>query len=549
VLDAALLQCRGETRAVGYVAAEFSGEQVKTMAQYGVKRVIVCPDPDSGGDKGCESSVESLFKVGVAPYVADRLPNGEDPDDFLKRVGIEGWRQHVANPTPGAVWLARRMLGDITPESPEIERRKALDGLKAFLQGLTSTLDRKAAIEAVAERTGFAVEDIAPGEAVGRVAQEFILAKNGDPARCLTNTILWLDRNKPGWARYDSFRREIILGDNAMTDHGIGELVTEIERSLDMSWPRVHAEGALVTVANRNSYSSLRRYLESLTWDGVNRIESFFPDHYEAEGTDYVREVARVMFLSAARRGLEPGCKVDTVPLLMGAQGLHKSRGVAALCPDPRWFTDNIGSLDGGVETQKRLAGMWIVELSELSAMRRSELETIKQFISSPVDNYRPSYGRVAQDFPRTCVFIGTTNSDHPLQDTENRRFLPIKIEHKGDVAAIEAARDQLWAEAVTRLNRGEKWWITGPTLVEMAREEGRTTRDSDVWEVILERAFGLQDQVTLLEAASALCIDVDKLDRAKQTRIGIALKAIGFAWHKGKRPERTPYYKRVGPT
>ena len=101
---------------------------------------------------------------------------------------------------------------------------------------------------------------------------------------------------------------------------------------------------------------------------------------------------------------------------------------------------------------------MWIVELAELLAVKKAQaVESIKAFITSSMDTYRPPYGRRTEQRPRVCVFAGTTNSNHFLTDrTGNRRYLPLMVrkvfvkksmfENKKEVA--EDFR-QAWAEAL----------------------------------------------------------------------------------------------------
>ena len=97
------------------------------------------------------------------------------------------------------------------------------------------------------------------------------------------------------------------------------------------------------------------------------------------------------------------------------------------------WYNDNFNTVEGDKAPEK-LRGMWMVELAELLATKKAkEVESIKAFLTSTVDTYRPPYGRRTEQRPRVCVFAGTTNNDRFLTDrTGNRRFLPIvtRIEH-----------------------------------------------------------------------------------------------------------------------
>ena len=158
VIDAAVLQSLGDTRVVAYVAAQFSGLQVKTMERYKVRSVVIVPDPDGGGAKGAVSSVKSLTQHGIEPYVAPELPDGLDPDEFAQREGIEGWQQHVSKAISGAMHLALRDLGDVAPDSPAQERRAAVDRVSdqvRKLSGPQAALDRDDILKLTAERTGY----------------------------------------------------------------------------------------------------------------------------------------------------------------------------------------------------------------------------------------------------------------------------------------------------------------------------------------------------------------------------------------------------------
>ena len=247
---------------------------------------------------------------------------------------------------------------------------------------------------------------------------DYILGKGERPLSCASNSRTWIGLHKPGgFARYDTFRRAILLDGEPLTDQHVIDLTMEIEESMQIPWSQDHVRAALLHIAHRDEFSSLVEYLDSVRWDGVNRVEYFFSDHYGCDKTPYHAEVARVLFLSAAARAYRPGCKVDTVPVLIGLQGNGKSAGIAALCPNPEWFTDDIGNDLFAGKAGEGLQAKWLVELAELARVNRSTIEVVKSFVTRQVDRYRPSYGRIPQDFPRTCIFIGTTNSDQPFQD------------------------------------------------------------------------------------------------------------------------------------
>jgi putative DNA primase/helicase len=260
----------------------------------------------------------------------------------------------------------------------------------------------------------------------------------------------------------------------------------------------------------------------------------------------YVQAVGRKALLQAVVRIMEPGCKADQVLILEGPQGAGKSSAVAGLSPDPAWFCDEIADL-GSKDAAQDLAGKWIVEMPELSAMKRSEVERNKAFMSRRVDHYRPSYGRRSQDFPRQCVFFGTTNADAYLSDeTGNRRFWGVKV---GKIALerLRRERDQLWAEAVAAYRAGEKWWLDADTegVAAAAQAERRVV---DVWEnALLEWAGRQALPFTLSDAlANAVRVPIEKQDRAAQMRAGAVFKARG--WERFRRRDGTElrwFYRR----
>lgn len=229
---------------------------------------------------------------------------------------------------------------------------------------------------------------------------------------------------------------------------------------------RIVAKGkvddAIAFVQERNSFHPVRDYLKNLTWDGTPRVDTLFIDYLGAEDSAYNRAVARKFMAAAVARVMTPGGKMDYMPVLIGKQGIGKSHLLSILGGE--WFSDSITSINGK-EGYEALHGSWIVEWAELSAARKADIESMKQFISKRDDRYRKAYARRVTDNPRQCVFAGTTNDDEFLRDyTGNRRFWPIQtnaaMATKSVFDDLPKERDQIWAEAVVLFKNHEPLYL-----------------------------------------------------------------------------------------
>ena len=218
---------------------------------------------------------------------------------------------------------------------------------------------------------------------------------------------------------------------------------------------------AMTLVASANPFHPVREYLTALRWDGIERLNSVAPDILNAAGTELNRVIVRKWMLSCVARALEPGCKVDTMLVLIGEQGTLKSTFFSVLAGRKEWFSDTPVNIRDAKETGERIRGIWICEWGELESLRRARDEdAVKTFLSSSSDLYRPAYGHHAIQVPRTAVFCGTTNRTEFLSDpTGNRRFWPLPC-GEVDLKAAAAQRDQLWAEATAAVKAGEHHWL-----------------------------------------------------------------------------------------
>ena len=241
---------------------------------------------------------------------------------------------------------------------------------------------------------------------------------------------------------------------------------------------------AVTKVADDRSYHPIREFLASLPeWDKVPRVDTILVDFLGASDNAYVRAVTRKTLCGAIARVMNPGCKFDTMLVLNGPQGKGKSTLISKLCGE--WFNDSLLLNDTKDKTAaEKLQGYWILEIGELAGLKKTEIETLRGFLSRQNDIYRASFGRRATPHPRQCVFIGTTNAENGyLRDTAgNRRFWPVKTPGDAARASWEMTEQeirQIWAEALVRYKEGEPLHLDNE-LAGMALKEQQIAMEVD---------------------------------------------------------------------
>jgi putative DNA primase/helicase len=248
-----------------------------------------------------------------------------------------------------------------------------------------------------------------------------------------------------------------------------------IKLGLDAVWSAVR------TAAEVQTIHPPRDYLDALVWDGVRRLPTFLPVYFGAEASAYTALVGPWFLIGAVARIYRPGCDLHTMLVLEGPQGRGKSTAVRELF-GAQWFSDTPIDLENK-DRFSAVRGLWGHEFAELDSFRKGDHTRAKSFISPASDRYRPPYGRVDIVVPRTCVFVGTTNTDEYLSDpTGNRRYWPVKCAAI-DLDAIRRDRDQLWAEAREAFRSGAKWHPTFDEQAEHLSTEQEARVVADVWQ------------------------------------------------------------------
>jgi len=260
------------------------------------------------------------------------------------------------------------------------------------------------------------------------------------------------------------------------------------ERTYGIWSPSKFKDALLAVTSAERLYHPVKEYLATLTWDGIPRLDTLLIDYLGAEDTPYVREVTRKTLVAAVARIYCPGIKFDSILVLNGAQGMGKSTLFALLGKE--WFSDSLSISDMKDKTApEKLQGYWILELSELNGIKKVDVEVVKSFITRTDDKYRQAYGTTVENHPRSCVIVGTTNSDGGfLRDiTGNRRFWPVRVTGRGKYHPWDLTEvDQVWAEAIEYFKTGEELFLKGEVAAE-AYSRQRDAMETDDREGIVQ--------------------------------------------------------------
>lgn len=194
------------------------------------------------------------------------------------------------------------------------------------------------------------------------------------------------------------------------------------------------AEGvqrAMDAVAHEHVYDPWREAIERLpVWDSIERLDTLLRDVCGAVDSEALMLTSRALFAAIVRRQLHPGATQGVIPVLIGDQGVGKSRhfvkalATALGCP----AVPQIEFQDADKMSRAARISM-IAELAEMSGHGKKDAEAVKLWATNNDDVYRDLYARDSTSHPRRFVLIGTANK-HELNNDEtgNRRFMPVMV-------------------------------------------------------------------------------------------------------------------------
>lgn len=374
-----------------------------------------------------------------------------------------------------------------------------------------------------------------------------ILAKSDEFKDCLEYDNF---TGRGGWIKQpNSGHLQNKLGPEYDPDSDFTEVQNILAKEFKVTFSRACIQDAMLATLKRSKKDSLKDYIEGLSWDGKPRLNRWLTTYAHADDNEYSQVIGRKFLIAAVARALKPGAKVDYMLILESEkQGMGKSTLVSILGGP---FYDD-GSIDPkSKDFMLKLRGCWFYEVSELSGLRRGQVELLKAFISDTADSYREPYGRYSALFPRRCVFVGTTNEKHYLQDVENRRFWPVEIGWvKFD--ELKRDRDQLFAEAREAFRSGEEWWpaIKQRTMFEAEQSKRRDVHD-DPWldELRLYHNECMKRNIKKLPQAAIwarLGIPVERRIGFIGVRIGRCMDVLGWDRYRNQYERGYLYKKEV---
>ncbi len=399
-----------------------------------------------------------------------------------------------------------------------------------------SILDKKSSAESYARR------QIARAHVEVGAAAEFVRDDDGAIYKHLYCNSQVAVRALGARPRYDEFAdRMLVEGLDgfgpAIADADMNRLHQRVQEEFRFTPEMELFRRAITNLAHENRFHPVRDYLGGLPpWDGIRRLDSWLTNYLGAEEKPYSSAVGRVVLIAAVRRVRQPGCKFDEMLILEGPQGRGKSSALRILTGRPEWFHDKVPLHDTTQRIFESIHGKWILEVSELACFGQAQVENLKNVVAQQVDRTRLPYDRIPRDFPRQCIFCGTTNDRSYLRDpTGNRRYWPVQV---GDIrlADLERDRDQLWSEAAAAEATGETIRLSSELWAAAGSEQEERMR-IDPWEEVLEEKLeGKTGRIRTGEFAKLLFVSLERLDAH---RLGGILRRLGWERSKQRFGER----------
>lgn len=224
--------------------------------------------------------------------------------------------------------------------------------------------------------------------------------------------------------------------------------------------PKIDLQQHINLISERNRYHPAIEFIESKPWDGVSRINELLHTLTATNQELSNKLVYRWLISCIAALYLPNGIAAEGALVLQGKQKIGKTYWLLKLLPlSHRHLVKEAVSLNvSNKDEVMKATNVWIAELGEIaSTFKKSDVDELKNFITSSYDEYRVPFGRFSRKCPRRTIFYGSVNSQHFLaDDTGNRRFWTVSVTHINFDHEIDM--QQLWAEIKVLYDKGESY-------------------------------------------------------------------------------------------
>ncbi|MCK1322936.1 hypothetical protein IVA94_18940 [Bradyrhizobium sp. 156] len=293
-----------------------------------------------------------------------------------------------------------------------------------------------------------------------------------------TNSIEGCEGNYGRWQRLGENQRKDLWLDTHTSGHGF-----------HCSWEFFRA--GIDRIAREYSYDSLRNAVDTLKWDGVERLGNWLSSAVGCPNDAYHRAVGANLIGGLVKRAREPGAKHDETVIFISEEGKAKSTMCKALALRSEWFIDSVELGGRPQDVIPQLKGKQIIELAELAGMSKTETTKLKAFMSRENDNATLKWKEEASDHLRRHIFVATTNDSTPLlSQTGNRRWLPVHIVDNINIEWVRENIEQLYAEAAEWHATGEDFRIPEALWTAAGRHQD-AARERTGAEDVLAFTFG----------------------------------------------------------
>jgi predicted P-loop ATPase len=473
----------------------------------------------SWSDPETQKMLEALQATGKNVSIAKLHDN--DDTGIKKGKGVGLVAHHIQFP---CIVIDPRVIYPDIPEKGDIREILEAIGPDEFLKRLESEIASQAVAMAAIEEESVSIQQSKPSSVEPPVS-----GNNSLPAMCKNEVLInkisteWGDR-----LRFNEMTQQVEMdGDAANID--VEKAYIRAAKELRLDIDKQKASDIVAVCAQENKYSPVREYLNSVAGGEQINLESLAERYFGTDNPFHAILLKRTL-IAAVARAFKPGCKVDTMCILQGDQGALKSTFWQTLAGEA-WFTDNLSEASEKDEKLK-LRRYWILEFSEFETVyKRKDVEQLKAFLSSRIDSLRRPYGRSLEDFPRTSIFVGSTNRQEFLNDpTGGRRYWVIPVVAETiPIHTLEKERDQIWAAAVAAYRSGEQWWLTREEDV-LLEEANKGWQSSDTWEVAVLNYLQNKSICTVPELFThAIQIELAKQGKAEQMRLSDILRRNGW--------------------